>query len=463
MANVQRATTPKVKSFSLPMSVRDHLNAAAARRGISADALVHQILIWGLADTPTYELGSLLNECRAGYRLTPALRRQWVDAVHRHGGLKKQSALFVAIVQTWFAQHEPDVDLDAAPTDSMFQLTPQVWEQLIMSTRAEPQHDSNTQWPMTRAQLQQSEASVVNIPFDAAPKSIDPSASRALDALGLPFAPDEKIARPEPVGAGPSIQAAAIRRLALHQAIETVAAACYGDDPAIKLAYQLFRTINSQWFADTLPLPFIIRGLTPYSHGFSWLQTQGDAPLLFLHPRLFATAGLDRQKHKKATKVWGVSSAWFGPHLLGDVILHECLHAHLTYNKGGAIGPTSHNNPGWVAEVNRLLPLLGFHQLRAGRSKTVRVPVAGRGRNRRPESDGHGGPSRVERTTDGNIPFKAVSGFPTGVRRWLQNLHETEEIAAAEQQLLAANATLAAEAYYRQDGLPFGLEKEKEA
>jgi len=466
MGNPQLATPNKVTSFWLPTTVRDHLNTTAARCGMSADALVDQILTWGLDETQTYELGTPLKECRAGYRLAPALRKRLVKAAVRHGSVKKQSALFVAIVQAWFARHEPTENHDAVLTGAALHTAQPDWQQMNLATLPEDQNKSGTPLKLQRAKLASDLAlDTRQEPIKASDVSKLIKASdvskliKVLELSGLIEASDEKLVLREPVDPGPSIQAASIRRLALRQAIETAAAACYGDDPSIQLAYDLFHTINAQWFADTLPLPFIIRGLTPYSHGFSWLETQGDAPLLFLHPRLFAATGFDRQKHQKEVKLWGVPPAWFSPHLLGDVILHECLHAHLTYNKGGTVGPTSHNNKGWITEVNRLLPLLGFRQLQAGLSKPVRVAVTDREATQRPESDGRNPPSRVERRTDGNIPFKAVAMFPIGVRRWLQELHETEDLTASERQIRTANTALAAEHYYKQSDAPFGMEK----
>jgi hypothetical protein len=64
--------------------------------------------------------------------------------------------------------------------------------------------------------------------------------------------------------------------------------------------------------------------------------------------------------------------------------------------------------------------------------------------------------------TEGNLPFSAVARFPMGVRLYLERLQSaTTEHTPEEQQLLAANAHLAAALYYTQSGLPFGMEGSK--
>jgi hypothetical protein len=90
----------------------------------------------------------------------------------------------------------------------------------------------------------------------------------------------------------------------------------------------------------------------------------------------------------------------------------------VNYLLGGATGPTSHNNPQWVTEVNRLAPLLGFSDIQAGRQVAKRVPIGGKltvtGKPR----------TTVKRVTEGNIPFSAVSGFPRALRLHLNTAEE---------------------------------------
>ena len=98
-----------------------------------------------------------------------------------------------------------------------------------------------------------------------------------------------------------------------------------------------------------------------------------------------------------------------------DTLLHECIHVQNQCVQGGwhGTGATSHNNPLWVGEVNRLAPLLGLAGVRAGTSGTKRVVVEGE-----PTTRGKP-PTKVARTTDGTVPFGAVAAFPAGVRRHL--------------------------------------------
>ncbi len=57
----------------------------------------------------------------------------------------------------------------------------------------------------------------------------------------------------------------------------------------------------------------------------------------------------------------------FGEHFVSDVLLHEMIHQaqRAFYSPDEYIGPnksseSSHNNPSWVAEVNRIAPMLGL-------------------------------------------------------------------------------------------------------
>ncbi len=86
------------------------------------------------------------------------------------------------------------------------------------------------------------------------------------------------------------------------------------------------------------------------------------------------------------------------------------MHVSVNHRLGGHSGPTSHNSPEWVAEVNRLAPLLGFRAVEAGLSKTRRVRVKGKASKRGKH------PTKVERYTEGNISFAAVATFPHTLR-----------------------------------------------
>ena len=76
----------------------------------------------------------------------------------------------------------------------------------------------------------------------------------------------------------------------------------------------------------------------------------------------------------------------------------------MTYRLGGPSGgDSSHNNPEWIAEVNRIAPLIGLDGVNAAMSK--------------PKREG----KKIKRCSDGNIPYRAAAGFPDEVRRvWNQ-------------------------------------------
>jgi hypothetical protein len=75
------------------------------------------------------------------------------------------------------------------------------------------------------------------------------------------------------------------------------------------------------------------------------------------------------------------------------------MHVAVQYLRGGwQGGDSSHNNPAWIAEVNRIAPLLGLADVEAGM--------------KRPKRTG----KTIKRTETGNIPFSAVTTFPGGLR-----------------------------------------------
>jgi hypothetical protein len=161
-------------------------------------------------------------------------------------------------------------------------------------------------------------------------------------------------------------------------------------------AYDTFDEINRSYFQNALPWPLITWALT--AHGHCLGLTQSDlVPVITLHPSLL---GGTEQKNP-----WGVPAGWLGYRYARDVLLHECIHVSVAYLLGGRMGPTSHNCSNWIAEVNRLAPLLKL-PVTAARSKSVRV------------RDGNG-MSHVKRQSASTVPFKAITTFPYGVRREL--------------------------------------------
>lgn len=205
------------------------------------------------------------------------------------------------------------------------------------------------------------------------------------------------------------------------RAARLVAAECYGD--LGEFGYQAFDWVNATLFDGRLPVPLILWELT--AHGACLGRTSSrsaGAPVIRLHPSLLGGPA-------PWANPWGVPADELGAAYALDVLIHECMHVAIAYLRGGANGPTSHNNPRWVAEAQRLGPLLGL-QFRAGRSVTKRVPVEG----------GELGPSgkpktrTVRVTEDGaSVEFRDIASFPHAVRDGLTD--------AAD--------------YYRANALPF--------
>jgi hypothetical protein len=205
-------------------------------------------------------------------------------------------------------------------------------------------------------------------------------------------------------------------------AARLVAAECYGE--LGEFAFQAFDWINAALFDGRLPVPLIVWELTAHGHCLGLTHSELDRPpRIRLHPSLMGGS-----YYGKANP-WGVPASALGPAFALDVLIHECMHVSVAYLLGGANGQTSHNNPCWIAEAERVGALLGLH-FKGGRSTTKRVPV----------ESGELGPSgkpktkTVRVTEDGaTVEFEPVSRFPHGVRSILTD----------------------AGAYYRADALPF--------
>jgi hypothetical protein len=170
-------------------------------------------------------------------------------------------------------------------------------------------------------------------------------------------------------------------------------------------AYDVFERINDTFFGGKLPWPHIVWGLTAHG-GCLGLTRSGPAPVITLHPSLLG--GTEKRNP------WDVDEDWLGLAFAADVLLHETIHVHARYNLGWCPGQgfTSHNNEVWVAEVNRLLPLLGFEGVTAGLSATRRVIDP----NGPPTKTGKPATKVVRSSGDGNLPHGAVARFPHEVR-----------------------------------------------
>ena len=176
-------------------------------------------------------------------------------------------------------------------------------------------------------------------------------------------------------------------------------------------AYQAFDYINATFFAGELPTPFLLWTVTEWGGCLGNTRTSTPA-IVRLHPGLLGGQKLGPGEHPETKTVWRIPYRWLGFPLAFDTLLHECIHISVAHRLGGARGKTSHNNPQWIAEVNRIAPTLGL-AITAGRSKPMRVPIEG-------QYTKTGKPAtKVVRGSEGTVPFDAVSRFPYGVRKHL--------------------------------------------
>jgi hypothetical protein len=166
-------------------------------------------------------------------------------------------------------------------------------------------------------------------------------------------------------------------------------AAQHFDGSRGRWAYDVFDAINAAYFASELPTPWIRWVLTAHGRCLG-LTRATDRPIISLHPSLLG--GTEK------AKPWGIDPRMLGATYAFDVLVHECTHMSQYHRLGGGRVTTSHNNTAWIAEVNRLSPLLGFVGINAGLSRTRRVN------------------GKVRRTSDGNVPHARVAMFPYSLR-----------------------------------------------
>jgi hypothetical protein len=176
--------------------------------------------------------------------------------------------------------------------------------------------------------------------------------------------------------------------LPLETAFRLTARSAFGAKGA--WAFDAFDVINARYFEKSLPLPWIQWGLTKHARSLGWCRTNGvEVPVITLHPAIMAPT---------TDKPWGMPANWMGRAMAFDVLLHECVHLSVFVQHGDARYGTgeAHNNEGWISEVNRIAPMLGFEGIKAATKKPKRFGTA------------------VKRTTLGNIPYKYVTCFPYG-------------------------------------------------
>ena len=183
----------------------------------------------------------------------------------------------------------------------------------------------------------------------------------------------------------------------MRGAVRLIAQTYYGDD-GLWLCHA-FDAINRKLFGGTLPQPLITIEMTRWSCGLGWCWlTEERPPHIVIHPTLFGIG------ESNSRPPWGLSPQWMGRRLAFDVLLHECVHLSVRYRLGGYDGPSSHNNEKWIAEVNRLCPLIGMQGVDAGRQVAKRVSIKSKKS------------TVVKKVDEGNVPFHAAAWFPYGIR-----------------------------------------------
>ena len=174
-------------------------------------------------------------------------------------------------------------------------------------------------------------------------------------------------------------------------------------------AYEAFEHINATFFKGELPTPLIQWGLTPHGGCLGLTKSSAAPPVITLHPSLLGGT------QKKSP--WKMPPELLGTCYAYDVLLHESMHVSVRYLLGwDGSGESSHNNPHWIGEVNRIAPMLGLENVQAQGSKVKRVKVEG-------EITKTGKPlTKPARVNEGNVPYSAVYAFPHALRQHLGRL-----------------------------------------
>jgi hypothetical protein len=174
----------------------------------------------------------------------------------------------------------------------------------------------------------------------------------------------------------------------------------------------VWEDINVRYYEGYLPDPLILWITT------EWGACLGDTqhktpPLIRLHPGLMLTP--DVTSYRDHTP-WKIPQEYRGYGMVAEVLLHEAMHVAIGCGlvPQDREGPwrSSHDNPVWVAECNRVARLLGL-PLEAEQPRCVREPIPG-------EVTKTGKPrTKPVWTTAGNVSLDALSRFPYGVREEL--------------------------------------------
>jgi hypothetical protein len=195
----------------------------------------------------------------------------------------------------------------------------------------------------------------------------------------------------------------------LHRAYRLIAAHVYGN--LGRFAYAAFDFINGTYFDGKLPETLLLWDLTEYGHCLGWTRSSTDGPpIIKIHPATVQPARR-HDRHPSTARVWKYPRDWFGLCFAFDTLLHETIHASVNYLLGGwerlpevKSYWSSHNNPLWVGELNRIAPRLGYVGDPFTMATPKRVPIPGQfTKTGKPKT-------RAVRRPDGDAP--KVEYFP---------------------------------------------------
>jgi hypothetical protein len=124
-------------------------------------------------------------------------------------------------------------------------------------------------------------------------------------------------------------------------------------------AYDEWDRLNRLYFANGNKVGPVLWGLTPHGRSLGYYSSANN--IIFLHQSLVEPS---------TEAPWGME--YLNKLVASDVLLHEMIHQKISQDGGWFDGNSSHNNEMWVAEVNRLAPLMEMN-VRASICKQKRV------------------------------------------------------------------------------------------
>jgi len=141
--------------------------------------------------------------------------------------------------------------------------------------------------------------------------------------------------------------------------------------------FNYYDAINWHFFDNKLPQAFLLTALTAYGACIGLTEPDPHKlPTILIHPTL------KTEEDRFYT------------------VLHEATHVYVRYVLGVTSygSKTSHSNPAWIAEVNRLAKLLGYTNIEIGFNKVTR------------EKKEDGG--KIKRAQTGSVPYSCSYSFP---------------------------------------------------